>query len=191
MSCAVRILLSCFLLQLAYAEGKGTEESTESTPGNPLARGWGDDITWVSFEDGLKIVKEQKRPMFLLIHKSWCPACQALKPKFTKAKQIVDLSKYFVMVNAQDDEEPWEEVYKPDGAYIPRILFLGKEGTVMTDMKNPSSNSGQYMYYYPTPTPIIKSMKEVLLKLEIVGKDVLDNIDDGSVKTAETSKQEL
>ncbi|KFD48388.1 hypothetical protein M513_10740 [Trichuris suis] len=129
--------------------------------------------------------------MFLLIHKSWCPACQALKPKFTKAKQIVELSKYFVMVNAQDDEEPWEEVYKPDGAYIPRILFLGKEGTVMTEMKNPSSNSDQYLYYYPTPTPIIKSMKDVLLKLEIVGKDVLDKIDDGSAKTADASKQEL
>ncbi|CDW55633.1 Thioredoxin 7 domain containing protein [Trichuris trichiura] len=85
--------------------------------------GWGDDIAWVSFEDVAKFFR--KRPMFLLIHKSWCPACQALKPKFTKAKQIVELSKYFVMVNAQDDEEPWEEVYKPDGAYIPRILFLG------------------------------------------------------------------
>ena len=34
--------------------------------------------------------------------------------------QILDLSAKFVMVNAGDDDEPSEEVYKPDGGYIPR-----------------------------------------------------------------------
>ena len=34
--------------------------------------------------------------------------------------QILELSANFVMVNAGDDDEPSEEVYKPDGGYIPR-----------------------------------------------------------------------
>ena len=34
--------------------------------------------------------------------------------------QILDLSAKFVMVNAGDDDEPSEELYKPDGGYIPR-----------------------------------------------------------------------
>ena len=34
--------------------------------------------------------------------------------------QILDLSEKFVMVNAGDDDEPSEDLYKPDGGYIPR-----------------------------------------------------------------------
>ena len=83
----------------------------------------------------------------LIIHKSWCGACKKLKavfaddqevcesalkpwrrkiilPKKKKSifsfSQILDLSAKFVMVNAGDDDEPSEDLYKPDGGYIPR-----------------------------------------------------------------------
>ncbi|VDP09206.1 unnamed protein product [Soboliphyme baturini] len=153
----------------------------------------------------------RKKPMFLLIHKTWCPACQQLKPKFSKAKKLVEISKHFIMVNTQDDEEPWEEKYKPDGGYIPRILFIGKfliiihfkavknacknydkylDGNVMDYIKNPTESFEKYSHYYTNPTPIIKSMKEVLLKLKLMDEKQLDQYDDGS-KKQETLKTEL
>lgn len=32
------------------------------------------------------------------------------------------------LVFEQDEEEPKDEAFSPDGGYIPRILFLGTEG---------------------------------------------------------------
>ncbi|XP_064604507.1 thioredoxin domain-containing protein 12-like [Liolophura sinensis] len=128
---------------------------------NDLARGWGDKVDWVSLEEGLKIAKEENKPLMVIIHKSWCGACKALKPKFAESVDIQELSKKLVMVNTQDDEEPSDSKFAQDGQYIPRIFFLNPEGEVLTDVIN-ARGSQKYKYYYPDPKDIADSMRRVL-----------------------------
>lgn len=86
--------------------------------------GFGNNYVWAgSLESGLQIATHHRKPLMVIIHKSWCTACRNLKPKFANSSEIQTLSKNFVMVNLIDEDEPKSNVFAPDGSYIPRYLF--------------------------------------------------------------------
>jgi len=142
---------------------------------NPLSFGFGDDIDWVPWENAIERALEINKPIFVLIHKTWCHACKALKKAMQQSnarKVFSRLSENFVMVNAADDEEPYEEEYRPDGKYIPRVLFLDKNGDLLSEFKNKKAEYKNYAYYYSSPADIINTMKDVL---KYFGIDVPDS----------------
>ncbi|EYB88213.1 hypothetical protein Y032_0251g193 [Ancylostoma ceylanicum] len=145
-------------------------EKVKEIYSNPLAHGFGEDIDWVPWDDAIEKALDNNKPIFLLIHKTWCHACKALKKTFQQSnarKAFKKLSEYFIMVNTEDDEEPFEEEYRPDGKYIPRLLFLDKNGDLLEQFKNKKAEYKNYAYYYSSPADIINSMKEVLRFYEI------------------------
>ena len=71
----------------------------------PSARGWGDGIEWYSYSEGLAQAKETGKDMLFLFHSTRCGACKRLMPDFAANKQIEELSKNFVMVNVENEEE--------------------------------------------------------------------------------------
>ncbi|CAG2062420.1 unnamed protein product [Timema podura] len=89
---------------------------------------------------------------------------ETLKPQFAASKEIDKLSKHFVMVNTQDDEEPKGSMFAPDGGYIPRILFLDPNGVVMDEYYNEEGNP-DYKYFYSDSKSVVSSMKRVLRNL--------------------------
>lgn len=125
-----------------------------------VAKGWGQNIQWVNFKDGMKQSKDTGKPAMVVIHKSWCRACKALKPRFANNKEIEAMSNNFIMINVEDDDEPKSTEFKPDGAYIPRILFLDGEGKVMAHVQNKRSDN--FKYYYPETELIVDSMRTAL-----------------------------
>uniref|UniRef100_A0A0K0EH67 Thioredoxin domain-containing protein n=1 Tax=Strongyloides stercoralis TaxID=6248 RepID=A0A0K0EH67_STRER len=132
---------------------------------NPLSHGFGEDIDWVSWNDAIELAEQQEKPIFLLVHKTWCHACKSLKKTLESSnarKAFKILSKYFIMVNTEDDEEPYEDEYRPDGKYIPRLVFLDKNGDLLEQFINKRGEQKNYKYYYSTPTDIVASMKSVL-----------------------------
>ena len=148
----------------------GNTVNLEEIYTNPLSNGFGEDIEWVKWDDAVETALEVNKPIFLLIHKTWCHACKSLKKSMQQSnarKAFKKLSQYFVMVNTADDDEPFEEEYRPDGKYIPRLLFLDKNGDVLSQIKNKKAEYKNYNYYYSSPADILNSMKDVLKYFEI------------------------
>jgi len=128
-----------------------------------LARGWGQQYSWQpDLDTAFKVAREETKPLMLIIHKSWCGACKKLKGIFAEDQEILDLSAKFVMVNAGDDDEPSEEVYKPDGGYIPRILFFKPDGTFLKDIVNTDGNP-KFKYYHYSAHSVADCMEDVTL----------------------------
>lgn len=74
-------------------------------------------------------------------------ACKALSAAVRDSSEVAELSKDFVMVNCEDEEEPHGDQYTPDGGYYPRTLFLDGQGNVLKELYNTHGNE-EYKYYY-------------------------------------------
>ncbi|KAK6747447.1 hypothetical protein RB195_000568 [Necator americanus] len=150
-------LILVAIISIVYGEKKKKEKE------NPLAHGFTDEIDWVEWDRAIGVAKDLNKPIFFLIHKTWCGACKGLKNEFKtsfKTPELIELSKKFVMVNVEDDDEPEDDKYAPDGGYIPRILFLDTDADPL--LTNNENNYKNNKYFYPLVPQIIDGMKRAL-----------------------------
>ncbi|GMT11720.1 hypothetical protein PFISCL1PPCAC_3017, partial [Pristionchus fissidentatus] len=158
----MRTFITLYLLVIAsFADDLNLKEVYQ----NPLSNGIGEEIAWVKWDDAIEKALDEDKPIFLLIHKMSCHACRVLKKTFSQSnarKAFKALSQYFIMVNTADEDELYEEEYSPDGKYVPRVLFLDKNGDLLAQFKNKKGVYKNYAYYYSSPADILNSMKDVL-----------------------------
>lgn len=120
----------------------------------------GNKIT--AWDAALKKAASEKKPLMLLIHRTWCGACKSLRPKFASSKEIEQLAVNFVMVKSADESEFADEQFSPDGGYIPRILFFDDAGRHMEDIVQ---REDKYKYFHPDPSSIVKAMSQALARV--------------------------
>lgn len=132
-------------------------------------RFFGSNLVWeTNLDAGLDKIKSSQRPGMIVCHKSWCEACRKLKPKFSTSREIETLSCGFVLISLMDDDLPKAKKFQPDGDYVPRILFVNPQGTVMVEIIN-EEGSSDYKYFYGEPSSIARSMKKVLAMYPLQG----------------------
>ncbi|CAD5123753.1 DgyrCDS12067 [Dimorphilus gyrociliatus] len=146
---------------LADLKEDNENETLEKTA-TDKSRGFNSNIKWLNdLDQAITMAKDSDKLIFLLLHKSWCRACKELKPSFSSDNELLELSKKFIMVNLEDDEEPRDDKYSPDGGYIPRAFFLQKNGEPILSLYNKEGNE-KYKYYYSFSSQVVKSMNEAL-----------------------------
>uniref|UniRef100_A0A6I8NIS5 Thioredoxin domain containing 12 n=1 Tax=Ornithorhynchus anatinus TaxID=9258 RepID=A0A6I8NIS5_ORNAN len=123
------------------------------------AKRFGDHIHWRTLEDGKKEAAASGLPLMVIIHKSWCGACKALKPKFAESKEISELAHNFVMVNL---EVGLGEAPLP----APRrgLGWVDPSGKVHPEIVNEKGNPS-YKYFYISADQVVHGMKEAQEKL--------------------------
>jgi len=127
-----------------------------------FSHGWGDDIAWVSLEKGREISATENKPLMVIIHKTWCGACKSLKAAVAKDEAIAKFSSNLVMVNLEDDEEPNDASFAPDGGYVPRVFFLpAGSQKVDTSIYNIAGNQ-DYKYFYYDAGHLLAAMKKAV-----------------------------
>ena len=128
------------------------------------ADGWNaKKILYNKFNKGvLEEGKRQQKPIMLIIHKTWCPTCKILRKKVEESAEIEALSEYFVMSHAEDDDEPSDERYSPNGAYSPRILFINPENGDLYPIKNPVASDPNAPHFYGSIPEMVRGMVAAL-----------------------------
>lgn len=117
-------------------------------------------VDWVPWSSAIATATREQKPIMMVIHKTWCATCRQVSEDFARSAEIELLSKYFVMADVEDDDEPSDKKYAAQGQYNPRILFLHPDGEV-ADIINESGDPA-HLHFYPDMPSLVKSMIRAL-----------------------------
>ncbi len=113
---------------------------------------WNDEgIAWKDLPEALAAAEKEGTPVCLVVYTDWCPHCTNYSKVFHDAA-IEERAKHFSMVRIdQDKRKRVAERYAPDGAYVPRTLFLGADGQIDESLHAPRA---KYVHFYDEHDPV-------------------------------------
>jgi protein-disulfide reductase (glutathione) len=108
-------------------------------PVAPEADKWNyPDVAWVDLDVGLQRMSQLGRPALLVVKAEWCSRCREYRALFSKA-EFIKRSKAFEMILVDQEASPAAAARFPVGNYVPRTLFLTREGTVDETLVGPDA----------------------------------------------------
>ena len=126
--------------------------------------GWNRDvINWVSYERGLALAAEQKKPIMLVFHSSGCGACDDYSKLFYESR-VIKASHALVMILVDDGEKEELSIkYSPDGSYVPRTYFLTPDGSPLSIRIGKPDSRFQYYLGSQGAEVLVEFMQQALL----------------------------
>jgi thiol:disulfide interchange protein len=86
-------------------------------------------ITWYSYDEGMKIVQEQKKPVMIDVYTGRCPWCKELDRVVYTDSNVINLADQFVCIKINADKHrDLAARYNPTGG-VPATVFLRSDGT--------------------------------------------------------------
>lgn len=132
-------------------------------PGEALSAWNKEYIDWLPWSQAITAATRDSKPIMMVIHKTWCATCRQVGMDFARSAEIELLSKYFVMADVEDDDEPSDKKYSVQGQYNPRILFLTPSGDV-ADIVNEHGDPA-HLHFYPETNQLVRSMIRALRQI--------------------------
>jgi len=93
-------------------------------------------IGWRDATSGLAEARRLGKPVFMVVHANWCPACRKYSRVF-RDPAVVEKLRAFVPILVDSDRDATEKQFKPDGGYVPRSMILSPEGELFGDITGP------------------------------------------------------
>lgn len=71
---------------------------------------FGDEIAWRNYADGIQEISTLHKPGMLVFHRGGCNSCRRLAIEVRNNKEVISLSKHFVMISCNGNE-PRSELF--------------------------------------------------------------------------------
>ncbi len=112
---------------------------------------WNDDeLTWLSYDEGLETLKNKDGVGLLILYADWCPTCKAYSRLFTQPA-VVESLQGITLIRVNIDQEPLINArYDKDGTYIPRTFAIDGSGDLLKPLH---PDRPRYDYFLPVEKP--------------------------------------